>query len=149
MSYQRDSVKNILTELRIDQTHYNKLYNSYKKCHRILLFLEFTCQSTNLACQSTSLVTLLTVTTIPVGLIFNVIGVITGGVGIFCRHLNHRKTKLMSKNRELLKISRHTERSIIGQCLNNEDITPEEYNLITTLIESYYEQKTVTEKRTK
>lgn len=140
-TYQHESVNKILAELRIDQEHYNRLYKTYKRCHRILLFLEFICHSTNLGCQSSALVSLLTVTAIPVGLAFNGVGIVSSGVGVFCRQLNHRKSLLMMKNKSLLKLSRHTERSIISKCLNDEEFTPEEYNLVLKLIETYYEQK--------
>lgn len=140
--YQQESVNMILNELRSDQNHYQHLYQRYKKCYRVLLFIEFLCQTTNLASQSSALVTLLTVTTIPIGILFNSLGIITGGIGLFCRQLNYRKTKLMLKNKELLKLSRHIERSIIGQNLNNEDITTEDYNLILKLIDTYYQQRT-------
>ena len=140
--YQQESVNKILNELRLDQDHYQHLYKKYKKCYRVLLFLEFLCQTTNIASQSSALITLLTVTTIPVGILFNSLGIITGGIGVFCRQLNYRKTKLMLKNKELLKLSRHVERSIIGEYLNKENITTEDYNLILKLIDTYYQQRT-------
>ncbi len=139
-TYQQESVDQILKELRADQEHYQHLYRRYKKCFRILLFLEFLFHSANMACQSSALVSLLTVTA-PIGLIFNGIGVATSGLAVFCRQLSHRKSNLLMKNKEFLKLSKHVERTIIYQCLNDDSVSVEDYNLAMKIIESYYQQR--------
>ena len=139
-TYQQESVDQILKELRADQEHYQHLYKRYKKCFRILLFLEFLFHSANVACQSSALVSLLTVTA-PIGLIFNSVGVVTSGLSVFCRQLSHRKSKLLMKNNEFLKLSKHVERTIISQCMNDNEVSAEDYNLAMKIIESYYQQR--------
>ncbi len=135
-----NSLNDILSELREDQEHYQHLYRRYKKCFRILLFLEFLFHSANMACQSSALVSLLTVTA-PIGLIFNGIGVATSGLAVFSRQLSHRKSKLLMKNKEFLKLSKHVERTIISQCLNDDSVSVEDYNLAIKLMDSYYQER--------
>lgn len=135
---QKQKVHEILEELKTDIQHHRQMYKKHKKCFNKLHFIGFTSNLISMGCYSTSISTVTNI--IPLSIAASIIGITSTGVNIFCNELNKHKAKKIKKHIKILNIGRNIEAEMIRTCLNDDNITQEDFDKIIILIKDYYQQ---------